>query len=237
MTQFARTLERYRKDFADRLPFLSDSPPTNLGELLRYLPGLRPPALDSALRLVSDLKDRRAVLPLIELLRDGDLQQAEPLAQTIATLGGSQAAPALLQVLGTAREPQRRWAAAYALTWLMDEHAFEPLLGLLQDRAEPDRLRTQAAEALTYLLGDVPRADRRWQSAAAAFLAGLKEPSADLRFWCIYALGMLRAEQALPQLREIVQHDRAIAPSNGAELAAEAEDAIAAIQQEHRERQ
>ena len=231
MTLFARTLERYRKDHADRLPFLNDSPPADLPDLLRRLSTLQGEAFTAALQLVSDLKDREAVPVLIDLLAEGDPQQAEPLAHVIATIGGRRACPGLLRVLVESDQPQRRWAALYGLTWLMDSRAFRPLLKLFRDPREPASLRAQAAEALTYLLSDVPSHDSPHDAAIDAFLAGLDDASTDVQFWSVYALGTLQARRALPKLRLIACRADEGLTSSGNSVRDEAQDAIQVIEQ------
>ena len=230
VTLFVRTLERYRAEHADRLPFLIDSPPANVFELLDRLPSLEGEALTTALHFVGDLKDRRAAPALIELLESCDAAHAEPLAHVVATIGGRRACPALLRVLSRTDDPQRRWAALYALTWLMDQRAFPALLGLFQARDEPARLRAQATEALTYLLGDMPPGDVRWRAACEAFLIGLEDADVDVRFWCVYALGTMRARAALPKLRELAAHDQSTLPTSGSSIRDEAADAVRVIE-------
>lgn len=230
MTLFARTLERYRKDHADQLPFLNDSPPADLSELLCRLSTLQGEAFAAALHLVSDLKDRAAVPVLIDLLTAGDPQQAESLAHVIATIGGQRACPGLLRVLAESDQPQHRWAALYGLTWLMDSRAFRPLLKLFRNPHEPAHLRAQAGEALTYLLSDAPPHESQGEAAIDAFLTGLDDADADVQFWSVYALGTLQARRALPKLRQLAQQAEDRLTSAGNSVREEAREALQVIE-------
>jgi HEAT repeat protein len=92
--------------------------------------------------------------------------------------------PVLIEALKD-KEEIRRLGAAYALSSLRQEpRAVTPLMNVLLDRAETVRVRSQAAESLGCL---------QHQKAIKALIICSRDPSPDLRFWCVFALGQITA--------------------------------------------
>ena len=57
--------------------------------------------------------------------------------------------------------------------------------------------------------------DRRtvpFRRAVAVAMKCLDDPSAEVRFWSIFALWSLEAKVAIPKLRKMVKHDKAMCP-------------------------
>lgn len=120
-----------------------------------------------------------------------------------------------------------RYAAVWALQWVGDARAAEPLLALCDDPAEDVR------ESVPHVLGMLGTADtvtallERFDTfhdadqiraleimasigdprAIAPALVCLDHPNPSLRMSAVAAVGWLKAEAALPRLRELAHHD------------------------------
>ncbi len=127
----------------------------------------------AAVEALGALHDRRALEPLLELLKDGDTMMRLTATRALGRLGDVRAQPELLRLLSASNEEQRI-AAAEALGMLRDERAIKPLIKLLDDR-QP-KVRAAAAAALGHM-GDKRAIDAlrkrlmdkdAWTQAAAA---------------------------------------------------------------------
>jgi hypothetical protein len=88
--------------------------------------------------------------------------------------------PGLQTALGDPLEA-RRYAAAYALGFSRrDKRAISPLIRVLENRDETPRVRAQAAECLG-MLGK--------RKAIRALIECSTDESAEVRFWCVFAMG------------------------------------------------
>ena len=111
--------------------------------------------VDSDLRIpiayaLAALGDRRAVEPLIALLRDEHKDVRRSAADALGALGDLQAVKPLIALL---RDEDVREAAAEAIIALGDPSAVEPLFALFQDEDEDEDVRGEAAWVLG-ALGD-----------------------------------------------------------------------------------
>jgi HEAT repeat protein len=112
----------------------------------------------------------------------------------------------LERLLARGREERARAAAAYALGFLGDLKAVDPLVARLSDLGESTEVRAYAAEALGHLLQEKPvLADAR-----LAITSGLRDPSPDVRFWCAFAAGVLGLAETHPQLEQMAASDGAL---------------------------
>jgi HEAT repeat protein len=84
---------------------------------------------------LGEIRDRRAVEPLVRALQDSDVQTAIYAAWGLGTIGDARAAPGLIPLLEH-EDPGLRKIAAYALGSLDDPGAIPPLRGLLHDPVE-----------------------------------------------------------------------------------------------------
>ena len=90
------------------------------------------------------------------------------------------------------------------------------LEAVVRNRAERPRVRGEAAEALAH-------SHRR--ESHDVLIAGLRDSSKDVRFWCAFALGEMAESRALPHLERLVSTDKR--PVKGFHsVAKEAADAI-----------
>jgi len=81
---------------------------------------------------LGELRDARAVEPLVQALQDADVQTAIYAAWALGRIGDARAAPALVPLLEH-EDPGLRKVAAYALGPLDDPASVAPLRGLLHD--------------------------------------------------------------------------------------------------------
>ena len=125
---------------------------------------------------------------------------------------------------------QTRQNVAYALSFLGEDGAIEYLLASFANRLEHPDVRAQCAEGIANILGGADRRTRVWKQAVITLLPGLKDDSAEVRFWTVFAMGALGAKDALPTLRKLVRADAAVMSSMGWEVGEEAKDAIASIE-------
>lgn len=153
---------------------------------------------------------------------------------SLASAGSARAVGALTAMLQDG-PPVRRRAAAYALGWidlgLQPRQVTEALVSALKNRRNPPALRGQAAESVASILG-VPKttggAPRVLPTVEATLINSLADHSPEVRFWCAYALGVLRCKAAIPALRRLARHDRAVLPGWW-RVSLEAKDALTMI--------
>lgn len=123
-------------------------------------------ALPAAALALGELGDRRATVPLIEALHDGDERVRMAAAAALARLGDPQA---VKPIAGVARRSTEDFAVRLvALEALENLKAVEPLIDILNDRGQNQHLRAIAAEALGRI-GDV--------RAVGPLTASLDDPS------------------------------------------------------------
>jgi HEAT repeat protein len=84
---------------------------------------------------LGEVRDPRAVEPLVQALQDPDVQTAIYAAWALGTIGEARAAPGLVRLLEH-EDPGLRKIAAYALGTLDDPGSIAPLRGLLHDPVE-----------------------------------------------------------------------------------------------------
>lgn len=135
----------------------------------------------------------------------------------------------LIQTLRNGRRPFNRAAAAYAMQVVSTLQTIRALEGAVRNKREHPRVRGEAAEALAHC-------HRR--KSHDVLLAGLRDPSKDVRFWCAFALGEMAEKRAVPALKRLVATDSRIVKGFRS-VAKEADDAIENIQTEkiaHRRR-
>ena len=87
-------------------------------------------------------------------------------------------------------------------------------------KSEHARVRGEAAEALAHC---------HRKESHDVLLAGLLDPSKEVRFWCAFALGEMGNRQAIPTLKRIVATDKRIV-KGWYSVAKEAADAVRNIE-------
>jgi len=210
----------------------------------------------AAARSLSNLGDRRAVLPLIEALRDGDAEVRSNAAQGLGELEDVRAIPGLSALLKDASKDVRH-AALHALENFAEQVPDETILAALGDSDSEVRLaalnlaenRLSAGDedrrtadpryvsAFSRLLGDSD-ADVRGQAASAlgevglteapaALLNAAKDRNADVRRQVACALGEIRDPKTVPVLKELTQDANADVRQQAVHALAEIRDRTA----------
>jgi hypothetical protein len=197
-------------------------------DLVQRLPQLRGRSLVTAIELLGKAGDRRAVPALVSLLSSDDPAVRSVAAPSLAMLGGRRALNAAVRIALSDATEQARAAAVSALAFMFDDEAFEPLLTVLTETDELPTTRAAAAEGLGNLLQHADPESMRFRLARSVLIACLRDPSPEVRFWSAFALGCMKAEEALPHLRRLAASDRSTCPGWWA-VADEARDAIQLI--------
>lgn len=137
--------------------------------------------------------------------------------------------PYILRILKRGRRPFNRAAAAFAMQIVSSPRTIRALEKTVKQGAESSRVRGEAAEALAHY---------HRKESHRVLLAGLGDPSKEVRFWCAFALGEMAEKPAVPALKQLVVSDSRVVRGFHS-VAKEAADAIQNIQTEkvrHRRR-
>jgi HEAT repeat protein len=208
VTAFQQRLDDYCRQHDGELPLLASAPPVSLDDLLARLGDLPRGEQSAVVRFIAQTRHRTAVPALLKFLPRASAQMAEEMAQVIATQGGDQAGPILLEILSATDLPVGvRRAVVYALVWLFDPRAIPMLLDCCRDQQEDPVVRTTAAEGLMYLARELADDAPERKLAEQAFLAGLSDAQVEVRYWSVYAVGGMELKTALPLLARLAQHD------------------------------
>jgi len=130
--------------------------------------------------------------------------------RTLPELGGKRVQRVLVRILRTHSDVRLREAAAYGLWQVGGDDAHYVLVASVSDRTEDPRVRGQAAETLGYITRD--RRTRQYREVAHALIDALADASPIVRFWAAFALGSMRARQAVPALRHLATTDQEVCP-------------------------
>jgi HEAT repeat protein len=178
-------------DAIDTLGTLADSA---VPELIRALKTSTARHLIAS--ILGQIRDTRAVLPLMDLLSTDTYDQARyAAALALGQLGDKRATKFLVDALDDP-DPAMRHIAASALGDLQNEAAIPRLIGALRD---PDwELRRQAA----YSLGQIGSSQ-----ALQPLMDALYDDCSDVREWAALGLGILGREEAIERLTEVQETD------------------------------
>lgn len=136
---------------------------------------------------------------MIAALDDPDTELRVAAAYTLARIDNKRSAPRLIALVRDDAEVSVRDAAAYALGALQGKRARSALRRVLANHDEAAQVRGTAAEHLAWFR-PAPKAE---------LIAGLRDETADVRFWCAYAMAIMRVRSTLPTLRLLAARDRA----------------------------
>lgn len=202
---------------------------TTIAELLLALPELPAAARGEAVYVLGRLGRKRDAALLIarfEQERSPALRYA--IVEALGQIRGKRALVALGRWLADAEHPtELRVAACHALMWFedQDESLLDTLLRVAASTQEDPALRGQALEAIqSHVDLDDCDADR-WRQIVDVLTACLQDPSGEIRFWAIFAVKQVNADQLLPALRGLAQTDDFVG-SLGWENREEARDVI-----------
>lgn len=213
-TEFQRLIDHVcpkRRERAQRdLEALTQMGIASFEELIARLPTLSVDERWTPLAALVHFGKGRAVPPLLRILRDPGVQARWQLLRPFSHLRGERVFRTLTKLVRNDPDPEVREQAAHQLAWLFDERVYEPLLDVLQNREEMPRVRAQAAEGLGMLLDCADARNRRFRQAASSLITALQDPAPEVRFWSAYALGVMRARAALPELQHLAATDDAM---------------------------
>jgi len=171
-----------------------------------------------------------SAIPLLAaLLEDEEEEVQMAAASALATIGGRAALLVLAGMLEMERRPTVRQAAVHALAFLFEEEAVGLLLAVLQNVSESPGTRGIAAEGIANILEHSDPRGKSHKQAVPVLIKVLEDESAKVRFWASFALGRLKAHEAIPHLRRLADTDKAVCRGWWS-VAREAEDALLAIQ-------
>jgi HEAT repeat protein len=165
-----------------------------LPQLAEQLKGPDPVIRESVARVMGEVKDRRAVAPLLEAVQSAG-ETGKNSATALIQIADPASVDPLIELLGNQSEEVRLYAA-YALGGLMDRRAVPALTRTLTDASSS--VRGIAAHAL----GQIGSRD-----ATAALIAALEDTSAHVRSTAAYALARIGDREAVPKLEAQLQKD------------------------------
>jgi len=153
--------------------------------------------------MIPRLKIAGAQKALKALLSDPAQEIRSEAAAGLGLVAEDEAVEALLHALETDGSDAVRSAALHGLGIRSSPRSAARIIEILQDPSQNPELRADAAEALAHVKAS-PIVD--------ALMSSLRDESPLVRYSATYALGEQGEARAVPQLRDIVAHDRAITP-------------------------
>lgn len=139
------------------------------------------------------LGDDRALAPLVHCLHAEDVDLRRQAARCLGILDGDEAGARLVECLEQEQDPDVRMYAAHSLGMIGGLRAFEALRSILHHSHEEPRVRAMAIESLAHLEG----------TQAADLVGFLEDPSAEVRYWTVFALGQLGDASVIPMLQRL----------------------------------
>lgn len=144
---------------------------------------------------------KRAGKPLLDIFLDEteprDLRETAGISVGLADNKRRTLVP-LLHALEHHPEAWGRKVAANALCWMYSPRSYRALIRVLLNQDEDPEVRGEAAHALGNMMA--------WP-ARKAILAGLRDPSPVVRFWCIYAAAQIAYRQTITVLRQLAKRE------------------------------
>jgi HEAT repeat protein len=189
---------------------------TSTNELIEFLLDERQdtePRL-TACWLLAQLDDDKKLVPVfLSTLQDKVPRIRTSSAQVLGRVYDARAIEPLIATLTEDASAEVRTVAANSLGSMGQfvghkkaKKAIKALISVLENESEASMVRGEAAEAL----GNIGHA-----LAVAPLLAALEDTSAEVRFWAVFALGVLGDPQALPALKRLATTDEATLPRWG----------------------
>jgi len=111
----------------------------------------------------------------------------------------------LVRKLESEHRAMNRQAILHALSWQDDLRAWWPLVKVFADVDEVPAVRGQAAEGIGYLFWRKSRDKLGYMVATQVLLWALNDPSAEVRYYAIFALGASRDHSVIPALQGMVE--------------------------------
>jgi HEAT repeat protein len=132
---------------------------------------------------------------LITTIETGTMEETWEAAKELSSIG-TETVLLLISLLTKAKRADARAAAAYVLGTNRYESARASLEELLSNPNEEPLVRGHAAEALGYIQN--PKSVR-------VLLEQLRDQNPGVKYWCIFALGLIKDREAVPALKLITE--------------------------------
>ncbi|WP_244221921.1 HEAT repeat domain-containing protein [Corallococcus exercitus] len=145
------------------------------------------------------------------------------------------ATPTLLRFLEAETRVDTRHAILYALTWHGHLAQWDLMVGILKDVQEAPLVRGQAAEYLAYNFLNVRTDSAEFKVAVDALLEALKDPSPEVRYCAVHALGNTGHPPLRPALQEMIQ-DRTPVPGWVGTVSSQASESMEWLESMHERR-
>ena len=184
--------------------------------------GLGAPPTADPLRLLADLTSSSAAVrsDALSWFHGFDWRSTRPSRRQ-----RDQAFRAVAALLASDPDQKVRLEAAHVLTFWFEPRATEALLLAAEREGESALVRGQAIEGIGNTLQATPPGKQR-QRVIPKLLGWLRDPAHEVRFWSVYAVGVLHATEARSILEELARTDEAMF-QNWWRVRDEAEDALA----------
>jgi HEAT repeat protein len=155
----------------------------------------------------------------LSLLTASDFDLVRQSSLALAQIGSKRATRSLIRILRHSPLWHSRVFAAEALMHLRDERAILPLVAVVRDLNEDERVRDEAAEALSVFIRKRP------QRVIPALLRVADDASAWVRWSVAFALGHATDIRVIPALQRLAR-DGTVLPGGQVSIAAEATEAL-----------
>lgn len=110
----------------------------------------------------------------------------------------------LLELLKVEDRAEPRQGLLYALSWHGDLRTWGLMVRILADARETPKVRGQAAEGLAYMFDLVGAESPEFQLAAKTPLQALSDPSLEVRYNAIFAIGATKHPPLIPALEALL---------------------------------
>jgi hypothetical protein len=201
-----------REGVEERVRSLAPLALTSTADIVRVLPTLSGDHLYAAIEVCGILELRMAgpiLLPFMESPDEGLRWYAQ---SALSDMASRRTYRPLAKIAVTHADVEVQYQACYTISWTHDEAAAPILLELYYRPDLPPRVRGEAAEGLANTLGYSDRRKSIFKQAAAPLIQGLRDESAEVRFWSAFALGQMHARQAIPELERVAAEDTGFCP-------------------------
>ncbi|RKH72916.1 HEAT repeat domain-containing protein [Corallococcus aberystwythensis] len=141
----------------------------------------------------------------------------------------------LLRFLEAETRVETRHALLYALTWHGHLAQWDLMVGILKNVQEAPLVRGQAAEYLAYNFLGVRTDSTEFKVAVDALLEALKDPSPEVRYCAVHALGNTGHPPLLPVLQEMRQ-DPTPVPGWAGTVSSQASESMEWLERMHENR-
>lgn len=157
----------------------------------------------NACSLIMANRNKKSVEVLFEAFNDENKFLVNGAMLALAVIRSNRALEFLIETLRSSPDEDKRRSAAYSLSGYQEnERAANALIDALNNKNESSETRAQAAESLGAIVA---------VRAVETLLANLHDPSLEVRFECIYALGQVGMDAAIiPELEKFLGDESTI---------------------------